>query len=630
MTPFKIILVLFACSFFVPISNLLFEKELNPLEPAKVYSINCLNDVLLYCDSIHNSVKENKTDKARNYYLIARKRFKKIQWLAEYIAPNDVKLFINGPPIPKHDRENGNKVYEPHGFQFLEEQLFDTLTLKNNELLYEINILKESLNQTLVKCKHFQLSEIRYWDAIQFELIRLVSLHLNGYDSPILKQNATETAFALQGIESFLDHLKSLKTFQANEFISQLSITQKYLTQHPHYDSLDRFRCLKNHFQPLYKKLVQHRKQAGIYFMPIAYAVNLQTETLFGSDFFNINYFNRRANDDQLIKKQIALGKVLFYDPILSGNNQRSCASCHKPQFGFSDNNVSALTFDKKNKLKRNTPGLINVAYQTLFFYDGRAFQLEEQASEVMHAQNEMNTVPDEIVNKLRTSHEYVQLFKKAFEGYRDTAVTFYGVLKAIAEYERSLSDWNSPFDKMLQQENFTSSKEIINGYNIFTGKGLCGTCHFVPLFHGLVPPFFNEQEFEVIGVPSKPDAKEIDKDSARYHITHKNIHIYSFKTPGLRNLKYTKPYMHTGNFKTIEEVIDFYIKGGSANFSNPVAHQTLPFDSLILSNSEIKNLISFVNSLNSPSIIQKFQAPVNLPVFNDAKLNKRKIGGVY
>jgi len=344
----------------------------------------------------------------------------------------------------------------------------------------------------------------------------------------------------------------------------------------------------------------------------------------------NIPYFNRRSNDRLLIPSQIALGKNLFYDPVLSGNNQRACASCHKPQFAFSDNNISSLAFDKKNRLKRNTPGLINAAYQTLFFQDGRAFQLEEQASDVMHAKSEMNTDPDDVVKKLRNSGEYLELFKKAFNGSRDTAITFYGVLKALAEYERSLTDWDTEFDKILNQEDINAKNEIKNGYNVFSGKALCGTCHFVPLFHGLVPPFYSEQEFEVIGVPDKQDGKVVDGDSGRYHVTYKNIHLFAFKTPGLRNLAYTKPYMHHGKLTTVEKVIDFYIEGGSANFPVPVYHQTLPFDSLVLTKSEKKDLITFLNSLNSSSVIKKFEAPINLPKFNNAALNKRKIGGAY
>jgi cytochrome c peroxidase len=217
-----------------------------------------------------------------------------------------------------------------------------------------------------------------------------------------------------------------------------------------------------------------------------------------------------------------------------------------------------------------------------------------------------------------------------AFKGTRDTVITFYGVLKAIAEYERSLTDWDAPFDKYLREKNYPIKNEIKNGYNIFMGKALCGSCHFLPLLHGLVPPFYTEQEFEVIGVPEKPNSLVIDKDSGRYRITKKDIHLFSFKTTGLRNLAYTKPYMHHGKYKSLEEVIDFYINGGSSGFKEPLPNQTLPFDSLQLTKIEKKQLIQFLKSLNSPSISEKFQAPKKLPQLSDTKLNKRTIGGDY
>ncbi|MEO6305386.1 MAG: cytochrome C peroxidase, partial [Bacteroidia bacterium] len=152
--------------------------------------------------------------------------------------------------------------------------------------------------------------------------------------------------------------------------------------------------------------------------------------------------------------------------------------------------------------------------------------------------------------------------------------------------------------------------------------------CHFLPLFNGLVPPVFNDNEFEVIGIFSTPDSKTVDMDSGRVLITGKNIHTYSFKTPGIRNIESTFPYMHNGSYKTIEQVIEFYSKGGSAISKQKIDHQTLPFDSLQLSPKEKEDIKLFLLSLADNSY--KNIAPKKLPQTNNAELNKRKIGGEY
>jgi len=232
------------------------------------------------------------------------------------------------------------------------------------------------------------------------------------------------------------------------------------------------------------------------------------------------------------------------------------------------------------------------------------------------------------VIYKLRQSPGYRTLFHEAFKNTEDTTVTYYALLKAISEYERKLVSLNSRFDKYIRGDNTQLSKEEIKGYTVFAGKALCGSCHFFPLFNGLTPPFYGDNEFEVIGVPKNKLNKELDADSGRYHISKNTIHLASFKTPGIRNIELTAPYMHNGIYTTLEEVIDFYKKGGGAGLGIEVHNQTLPFDSLQLNVIEITNLKKFLVSLTDKTF--KASVPKTLPVINIKGLEKRKVGGSY
>jgi cytochrome c peroxidase len=306
----------------------------------------------------------------------------------------------------------------------------------------------------------------------------------------------------------------------------------------------------------------------------------------------------------------------------------RACASCHKPNLAFTDGKDKSLAFNGAAKISRNSPTLLNASYQKLFFYDGRVFNLEEQAGEVFHNTFEMNSSAEEIVNKLKQSIEYKQLFRSAFKGSLDTSLTFYSVMKSIAEYIKTLESKNSRFDKYIAGDTTQLTLSEKNGFNLFHGKALCGSCHFHPLYNGLVPPLFNDNEFEVIGTPETDKNKNLDKDIGREKISGQVIHRHAFKTPTLRNIELTAPYMHNGVYKTLDEVLDFYNKGGGVGLKYKVENQTLPFDSLGLSKKEMNDIKSFLLSLTDTSGTASM--PRKLPAFVDSDLTKRKIGGEY
>lgn len=460
---------------------------------------------------------------------------------------------------------------------------------------------------------------------IRFEIVRIMSLYLNGFDSTFELNNLEETKNILLGFKTVLKN--SFSSEKIIDIEKTLDESISYLSSNSNLETFNRLEFIGNHLKPLYEKIyiLYDSKASG---EPFRYAINIRSQKFYGNDWFNKTYFNTVIRDSVYHQKQAELGKLLFFDPILSGNNKRACASCHNINNGLGGAKQFDLHYDEKSKLTRNTPSLMNVSFQKMFFYDGRARQVEEQANVVLTNHNEMFADPTLLVEKLSTSNEYKKLFREAFENTEDTTITYYAILKSLNEFERTLVSLNSRFDKYLRGDKNQLSKEEIKGYNIFAGKGLCGTCHFFPIFNGLVPPFYSDNEFEVIGVPKIKNGKEIDPDSGRVSIAHNPIFTHAFKTVGIRNIDKTAPYMHNGVFTTVDEILDFYNKGGGAGLGIEIPNQTLPFDSLQLNKEELNHLKKFMLSLSDKEF--KIKAPPKLPIVGIKGLEKRKVGGEY
>ncbi|MBS1634370.1 MAG: cytochrome C peroxidase [Bacteroidetes bacterium] len=563
-------------------------------------------------------------------YNRARKAYKHIECYIEYVSAFDAKYFINGPLVKKSELEYGKKVFDPHGFQVIEQLLYSTDSMDATALQQELVLLKEVFQA--FRQKNYKLQDSQVFEMVQLELIRIMSLGLNGYDATFSKSNVNECCWALDGCCNFLKTLnpdlnpeaaKNLKTLQA-----AVSKAKSYALSHPDYNSFNRLYFITRYLKPVYTGLVTLHESSGISYTPVNYAVNLRATSFSGSAAFNLDYFSVSTTHTSNLAKQAELGKLLFFDPVLSGNNKRACASCHKPEAGFTDGLEKAVGFEHHEILARNTPTLLNAMLQKNFFADGRARHAEQQVSDVIGNVHEMNGNIEELISKLNQSEEYAARFKVAYKGTADTSISYYGILKAIFEYEKTLMSFNSRFDRYLNGEYNQLNDEEIRGYNIFAGKALCGSCHFFPLFNGLVPPAYNDTEYEVIGVPDKKNSKTIDPDEGRIAISKAEIHRYAFKTPTVRNIALTGPYMHNGVYKTLDEVIDFYNKGGGQGLGMELPNQTLPFDSLQLSKQDIRDLKSFMKSLTDTSHL--CNKPAYLPSFKDEALNKRVIGGEY
>ena len=243
----------------------------------------------------------------------------------------------------------------------------------------------------------------------------------------------------------------------------------------------------------------------------------------------------------------ILLGKMLFFDPKLSGSNQISCSSCHDPELGWSDGRERSLGHDHLLG-KRNTPSLFNTADRKSYFFDGRAATLEEQADGPITTLHEMNAIPSEIVKKLSLIQGYKPLFKNAF-GTEE--ITYDKIRTALAEFQKTIRSTPSRFDKFLNGNYKALTDEEIYGLHLFRTKARCMNCHY--------GKHFTDEKFHNIGLSFY---KRELQDLGRYDITQNPDDIGRFRTPTLRDLMITKPWMHNGLVEDLQGVINMYNSG--------------------------------------------------------------------
>jgi len=277
------------------------------------------------------------------------------------------------------------------------------------------------------------------------------------------------------------------------------------------------------------------------------------------------------------------LGKKLFFDKRLSKNNQVSCASCHRPEFAFAD--TSAVSIGVYGRMgKRNSPSVMNLASREVFFYDGRAKTLEEQASFPIQDHNEMDILVDAAFERIAQDKLYQSFFQKVYGELPNKT----NILNAIAEFERTL-ETSSPFDKYMAGDENAISASAKRGHNLFLNpKNKCFECHFSPDFTG--------DEFRNIGLF---DGVKYN-DSGRYLITKNPNDIGKFKVPGLRNVAVTGPYMHDGSMKTLKEVISYYTDIYQ-HVPTPINEDSLVRQKIDLSNQDILDIENFLISLTAP-----------------------------
>ncbi len=314
---------------------------------------------------------------------------------------------------------------------------------------------------------------------------------------------------------------------------------------------------------------------------------------------------------------QVALGRLLFFDPILSANRQRACASCHSPSRGLSDSRSRAMAVDR-SALNRNAPALMNVADQRLFFWDGRASSLEQQIDGPIHNKRELGGLTDrEIEQRLDSIPEYRNLFRTVFREarprYRDAKV-------AIASFERTIRSSGSTVDRWMDGKLSTVPEEVRRGFNLFAGRARCSRCHFLPLTTSLVPGSFETQEFTVLGVPDSTGVS-LDPDPGRYAVTRDPPDLHAFKAPSLRGIARSAPYMHNGVFADLPEVVRFYNRGGGRGLGFDVPNQAPEVRPLHLTPEDERALVRFLDALSDDP--RRLEPPSRVP-------SGLPVGGTY
>ncbi|HTI68399.1 MAG TPA: cytochrome c peroxidase [Candidatus Limnocylindria bacterium] len=289
--------------------------------------------------------------------------------------------------------------------------------------------------------------------------------------------------------------------------------------------------------------------------------------------------------DNRPSAARVDLGKRLFFDPRLSGPNSISCASCHNPAFSWGDGLPKGVGFGSK-ELGRRTPTILNVAFGELMFWDGRAASLEEQALGPIQSPGEMNQPLEGMVTKLQNIPGYQPLFEKAYPGEPIAPAT---IAKAIATFERTVISEKAPFDDWVTGNESAISASAKRGFDLFNTKANCAACH--------TGWNFTDDGFHDIGLVST----DIGRGK---HLPQVEAVQFAFKTPTLRNADRRAPYMHDGSEKSLEEVVDYYTRGGTTKRPS-LAQEIKPF---VLTSGEKDDLCNFIRTLTSND------QPVSIP----------------
>lgn len=519
-----------------------------------------------------------------------RARYKKFEWVVEYYMPS-IARFVNGAPLPEIEQPEV-VIREPHGLQVMEELILQD-SIDYTALKHETVLLKSYCISIRDNIEAGGFTQEQLYDAIKKQVFRIITLGITGFDAPAVKTGLEEAAVSLSELTAITPYLEG-----QSDLNDKINATVSYLNDNPDFDTFNRMVFIKDYANLITRTLAAQQQQAGIASIRLQGLLKTTASTLFDEGIFDA-YFQESDSIDPRLNEKIILGKKLFYDNILSVSKKRSCASCHKPELYFTDGLAKNAALDANKTLLRNTPTLLNAALQTAMFYDLRSPSLEHQASDVISNKDEMHGDLEQAIRQLSIDTSYIQLFEEAYEA---NAVTKQNILSAIASYVKSLTGLSSRFDEYMRGNNQAMNKEEIEGFNLFAGKAKCASCHFIPLFNGVVPPAFTKTESEVLGVPLTADGRSMDADSGRYKIVNVAPYLHAFKTTTVRNSGATAPYMHNGVYKTLEEVIDFYDKGGGIGLGLRVDNQTLSDEPLNLTPKEKQLLIAFINTLTDKS----------------------------
>ncbi|MRM96729.1 cytochrome C peroxidase [Riemerella anatipestifer] len=603
ITALSIIIVLSIFSYFLIVNKFITasseQNKTVQIEKIKTHILKqneelkkIINHILDENNSFDKSSISDKFIELRNVY-------KTIEWATEYFAPYDVR-FINGPALPDFEMEE-QIILEPEGLQVIEELIFSDPTKKHfdegskKELIRMFRKLLNKSNALEIYFKSYAMNAAQIMDALKLQIYRIITLGITGFDTPLVETRLSEAKFSLQGIKNVLGCLFLQQDLNSVNLSIDKSIS--YLEQNvKSVDDFDYLTFIKDYLNRVSSNLYQLQVKHHIPHINVERMLNPNISSIFDENAFNPQSFIPHESFKSSPEKA-RLGELLFNDRILSRDQLRSCADCHNKNKAFTDGLVTPISL-QGHKLQRNTMSINYSSFQHGQFWDMRVQDLEEQTKDVMEDRHEMNANIENVIKKLEKNASYFAKFKQI---YNTNKIEDWQIYNAVSSYVRSLSKFNSKFDKHMRGNDSTMSENQKKGFNLFIGKGKCATCHFIPLFNGTIPPMYTKTEQEILGTPKHKNNLSLSPDLGRakhFPLLRKELK-HSFKTPTLRNISKTAPYMHNGVYDNLHQVLDFYNKGGGKGLGIDIDNQTLPENSLNLSNKEIDKIIDFLNALD-------------------------------
>jgi cytochrome c peroxidase len=583
---FIFLLILFTF-FFSGCQDRAFEKNIK--QELLIDLTKLKNEIILLQEKI---AADGSQKEVLEQFKKTRLQYKRIEWAVEYFVPETAR-FMNGPALDEMELEE-NKFFVPNGFQVIEEHIYPEYDFKNKkEIIRELDILLSNTKQVETTFGAITISDDYVLDALQQNVHRILTLGITGFDSPILNSSIPEARQSLSVIPELL--LIIQPNSKILDDVKQIAAKAKeYCDSNPNFNTFNRVVFITEYLNPLSQKLNLFQKEEKIPAVERNRPLKATAATLFDENAFDVNGFVA-SNEYRYSDEKAILGEKLFYDKSLSKDGNRSCASCHNSEKAFTDGLKTNVSLKGKN-LNRNTPTLTYASFQNAQFWDMRQLDLEKQSVDVIQNEDEMHGSLAAIHSKVSSDREYIRLFQKAYPKSDKTEA--WQIQNAISSYVRSLNSFDSRFDSYMRGNKNSINAEEIQGMNLFMGKAKCATCHFTPLFNGTVPPNFAKTEHEVVGTPEDASGKSLSKDEGRYIFNQLPQLKGAFKTPTLRNVAVTAPYMHNGAYTTLEEVVEFYDLGGGTGLGLSVENQTLPTDKLNLTAAEKKALVAFMKTL--------------------------------
>lgn len=612
------------------------------------YALNYREKLLVFQNQqqeLFQLIKETDLSSERNKALIrskiknARKSLKSIDLWLRYLEPTAYKK-INGPLRVEWETEVFEKFEKPYKREgaglTLAELYLDEEQTKAVELQ---RLIAESLQATNVYIADSITGELKTADPFFFcnrlFILNLAAIYTSGFECPDTSAVVPELRSMLNDVYAI--YLSFNSTFPETpldeNYLSLFNKAIQFVGEQPqNYSQFDHFTFIRQFVNPLFSinqgfiRKYRMRTKSNADYSLTKSSTSIFSKSLYNGQ--NPKGIFLRVTDEQVLAELDKVGKLLFYDPILSGNNKRSCASCHQTDCYFTDTaNSTAFQFNQKDKLERNAPSLIGAPYNHLLMLDGKHISMKDQAIAVLTNSREMGADEATVLKNVLSCKDYKRTFKSLLNYTpQEKEITLEHITSALSFYYSKFSRYDAPFDEAMNN-NKAIDNDAKRGFNLFMSKAQCGTCHFLPQFNGVKPPYI-ASEFEILGVPEDTSYTRISDDTGRFGINAAEETMHAFRTGTVRNAEKTKPYMHNGVFTNLEQVIDFYDAGGGAGHGLKVSNQTLSSDSLHLTNAEKKELIAFIRSLNEN--IQFERPPDELPASSISALNQRRVGGTY